>query len=152
MEQNVALPLDNNVQLTSEQAESLIAQSFMSVMTQEDFDASVIKDYCVVKSGELYFDTSEQAESAVELLENWVLQTNQDIFEKPPEEVLPIIQIEDFQYHERVNAVTFQAFSETEPGIRQQLILFLDFCKTLKGLKKFDAPILQAIEPVSWDR
>lgn len=154
MEQHIQEHSNNTTEISEHEAGDLIASVFSSVMTQQDFDESVIRDYCTVTGGEIYFDTSEQAEAAVTLMENWILQTNQDIFAAidETEEPIPVLQLEDFQYHKQISAVTFQAFSETEAGIRKQLVIFLDYCKTLEGIKKFDAPILQTIKPIVWNR
>jgi hypothetical protein len=138
--------------LTQDEAEMLISRAFRGVMTQEDFDDSVIREYCVVQCGEVHFDTPELAEEATSRLEEWVNDMNSRNYEQVTDEPFPHLQIDDFEYHEPIKAVTFQVFSETEKGIRDQLSIFLDFCKTLPGIKKFDAPILQTIDPVTWER
>lgn len=147
---NIELPEVQN--LSPEEAETLISQAFMSTMTQEDFDNSVIRDYCIVQCGELRFETEEQAQQSIDKLEEWVYETNQTTLAAEADEPIPHLQIDDFQYHKPIKAVTFQVFANDERGIRLQLALFLDFCKTLEGLTLFDAPILQTLEPVVWKK
>lgn len=142
-------------ELDAEKAETMLAGMFSNTMTKEEFEAAIVKDYCVVNSGELYFDEPEQAKQAKELINDWIQETTKNELEQMQANsnyVYCGASLQDIQYHEKFSAVTFQVFSETEEHIRHKLNLFLEFCKTLPGFKKFDAPILQTIEPVTWER
>ena len=140
------------IEISEEEAGNRMGDMFTSIMTQKDFDESVIQTYCVVQNGEIYFEETDQALQAKDAIEEWSREFNVNALDQNLEEPVPVIQLDDVNFFEPLKAVTFQMFSETEKGIRQQLSIFLDFCKTLPGIKKFDAPILQTIDPVTWER
>ena len=152
MEQNIELYSDNTVPLDADTAAARLANIFDHTMTKEEFEAAIIHDYCAVQSGELYFDTSEQAKTSVEHIESWADTLAESALTSQTDKENQLMQIQNVQYHERFKAVTFVAFSETESAIREQLLAFLEFCKTLDGFNKFDAPILQTIKPIVWNR
>ena len=148
MDYNNQTNQDSLIELSAETCGDMISSLFENTMTQQDFEASIVKDYCVVQCGELRFNSNENLAETKIKIEDWVSENNANFMPLDSNDLF--LSIDLIEVHPRINAITFQMFSETEENLRNQLEKFLSFCKELDGIKKIEVEILKTVTPVLW--
>ncbi len=110
---------------------------FNFVMTEKDLEQSFIRKYWSVPYGVVIFDNDVNATDGYTEIKNWYEKTILELVVDPKFNANHLL-IDNIKHQPNSCRVFFEAFSETEENMYWQLNYFLDFCKTLPGIKKFD--------------
>lgn len=128
-------------------------QDFELEITEQtqNIEESYIKNYVTVPDGcgSIKFETDEQAQSCLFSVHNWIENmafSPDNTFNNNSMNIFGI------QYVPNSKQIFFGAFSECEEHMLWQLNQFLDFCKTLTGVREFNTDILKTITPVAWKK
>jgi hypothetical protein len=89
--------------------------------------------------GTIVFDSPEQAQTAFEQIKVWVERANSKTL---PEEENGDYNIRNLELNDGKRFIVFTADSGRYQNLEWQMENLLNFCKRLKGIETFEAPIM----------